>query len=238
MRPRRLWGAIVWMGLLTLRVLLAGGVLSSVAAAARYLGPSALAVSPDARILYVACADARQVAWVELPGGQVARRVAVPAEPTGMVLAPGGTRLLVTCAAPRSQVAVLDAVSGDLIQTIPAGHTAISPVIHPDGKRLYVCNRFDNDVSVIDLSAGEEVARLPAVREPIAAALTPDGRALLVANHLPNQRTNTLFSFDVRPVVTLVDTRTDETSSIELPHGASRRAAPQEMDVSTLRGSV
>ena len=189
--------------------------------AGEYLGPCALAASKDGQTLYVACADARQVAWVELPGGSVTRRVAVPAEPTGMALTPDGTKLIVTCAAPKSTVAVLDAVSGDLISAIPAGHTAAGPAISPDGKRVYVCNRFTGDVSVIDLVAGTEVARVPAVREPIAAAVTPDGRAVLVANHLPNTRTDAAFHGDVAPVVTVIDTRTHETSAIALRRGAT-----------------
>jgi len=186
-----------------------------------YLGPCALAVSKDAKTLYVACADSHQVAWVSLPGGNVTRRAAVPAEPTGIALTPDGKRLIVTCAASRSTIAVFDAASGKRITNIPAGHTAVSPVISPDGRRMYVCNRFQNDVSVIDLAAGKEVARIAAVREPIAAAVTPDGRALLVANHLPNTRTNEAIRGDVTPVVTVIDTGTHETSAIELPHGAN-----------------
>jgi len=187
----------------------------------RYEGPLALAASPDGKTLYVACADARQVAWLDLPGGNVIRRVAMPAEPTGLVLTPNGARLIVTCAAPESTVAVLDAGSGDVLAAIPAGHTAIGPAIAPDGKRLYVCNRFSADVSVIDLSAGEEVARVAAVREPIAAAVTPDGRTVLVANHLPNKRTDKALAFDVTPIITVIDAQTLDTSAIELSHGAN-----------------
>ncbi|KKK59570.1 hypothetical protein LCGC14_3033060, partial [marine sediment metagenome] len=139
----------------------------------------ALAVSQDSKTLFVACADAHEVIWVGLPEGNVVRRVSMPAEPTGLVLAPDASKLIVTCAAPKSTVVVLDPASGKVLDEIAAGHTAMSPAIGPEGKRLYVCNRFDNDVSVIDLDAGKEVARVAAVREPIAAALTPDGRALL-----------------------------------------------------------
>jgi YVTN family beta-propeller protein len=96
----------------------------------------------------------------------------------------------------------------------------MSPAVSPDGKRLYVCNRFAGDVSVIDLAAGKEVARVPAVREPIAAAVTPDGRAVLVANHLPNTRTDGAYRGDVTPIVTVIDTATHETAAIQLPHGA------------------
>jgi YVTN family beta-propeller protein len=49
----------------------------------------------------------------------------------------------------------------------------MGPAVTPDGTRLYVCNRFNNDVSVIDLESGQEVTRVPAVREPIAAAVMP-----------------------------------------------------------------
>lgn len=183
--------------------------------------PSAVAVSKDGRTLYVACAEARQVAWVELPGGKLMRRIAVPAEPTGLAISPDGTKLVVTCAAPQSTVAVFTSVSGSLLATIPAGHTAMGPAISPDGERLYVCNRFNNDLSVIDLAAGKEVARVAAVREPVAAAVTPDGQTLLVANHVPNTRSDEAFGGDVAAVVTAVDTRTHETTSIPLAHGAT-----------------
>jgi len=209
------------IGLLVLPLLVFVTPAHASGPAGKYIGPCALAASKDARTLYVACADARQVAWVALPDGEITRRVDVPAEPTGVRLTPDGTKLIVTCGAPKSTVVVLDAASGSQVAAITAGHTAMSPAVSPDGDRAYVCNRFSGDVSVIDLAAGREVARVAAVREPIAAALTPDGRALLVANHLPNKRTNVAFSFDVTPVVTVVDTQTLETTAIELPHGSN-----------------
>jgi len=186
-----------------------------------YLGPCAVVASEDAKTLYVANADARHVAWVELPGGKVIRRVDVPAEPTGVALTPDGTKLIVTCAAPKSTVVVIDAASGRTIAAIPAGHTAMGPTITPDGKRLYVCNRFNHDVSVIDLATGKEVTRVVAVREPVAAAITPDGKAVLVANHLPNSRTDAPFVDPVASFVTVINTQTNETTAIKLPNGSN-----------------
>jgi len=187
----------------------------------RYQGPCALAASKDGRTLYVANADARQVAWVELPGGKITRRIPVPGEPTGLTLTPDGAKLVVACAAPKSTVAVFAAESGKPIAAIRTGHTAMGPAVSPDGKRLYVCNRFNNNVSVIDLAAAKEVARIPAVREPIAAAVTPDGQAVLVANHLPCARTDPAFDGDVAAAVTVIDARTCATTAIELRHGAT-----------------
>jgi len=204
-------------------LVLCGAAVPAIAPGAEteeYLGPCALAASKDGKTLYVANTDARQVAFVALPGGKVVRRVDTPAGPTGLVLNPNGTRLFVTCAAPKSTVLVLDPGTGRALASIAAGHTAMGPAVTPDGKRLFVCNRFDNDVSVIDPAAGEELARVEAVREPIAAAVTPDGTTVLVANHLPNTRTDMHFVDPVAPVLTVIDAATLETRGIKLPHGS------------------
>ncbi len=207
----------------------AGSVpLSQGGEAARWLGPSALAISPDGKTLYVAAADARQVLWVETAYGVVVRRVEVPAPPTG--LAPDGSRLIVVCSGPQSVIEVRAADSGRLLRTLPAGHTATAPVLSPDGSRLYVCNRFRNDVSVIDLRAGKEIGRVAAVREPISAAITPDGQTLVVANHLPLARTDDPYGGEVCAAVTMIDTRTLRAQHVALPHGSNGlrgiRAAP------------
>ncbi len=176
-----------------------------------------MVASKDAKTLFVACADARQVAWVELPTGKVTRRVEMPAEPTGLVSSPDGTKLIVTCAAPKSTVVVIDPLSGRMIAAIPAGHTATGAAITSDGRRLYVCNRFNNDVSVIDMTTGREVTRVGVAREPVAAAVTPDGKAVLVANHLPSGPTN-IYPF--ASVVTVIDAGTNRSAAIPLPHGS------------------
>ena len=185
---------------------------------AGYLGPCAVAVSKDARTLYIANADAGRLAFFDVSLGRVTRSVSLPARPTGVVMSPDGRRLYVTCAAPRSMVCVLDASSGTACGRIPVGHTACGPAVSPDGRRLYVCNRFDNDISVIDVESGRQVGRASAVREPVAAAVTPDGKLLLVANLLPDDRADRL---NVSATVTVVDTRTGRSGAVRLPGGAT-----------------
>ena len=183
-----------------------------------YLGPCALIVSKDAKTLYVANADARQVAWVDLATRKVTRQLDIPAEPTGLVLSPDGMKLIVTCAAPKSTVAVIDLRACRMTEAITVGHTATGAAITPDGKRLYVCNRFNNDVSLIDLAVGRELTRIAVAREPVAAACTPDGEAVLVANYLPAGRAD---SRPLASVVTVIDTRTNRTTAIPLPNGSN-----------------
>ena len=184
----------------------------------KYLGPGSVVPSSDSRMLYIAFADAKRIAFVNIHSGKVARSIATPAKPTGLTLSPDGRELYVTCAAVQSTLLVMDAESGKIKTTIPAGHTACGPTVTPDGKRLYVCNRFDNNVSVIDLKTRKEVDRISATREPLATAITPNGKSVLIINHLPADRADTS---DVAAVVTIIDTQSNATITIRLPSGAS-----------------
>ncbi|MHC4400291.1 MAG: cell surface protein [Planctomycetota bacterium] len=206
----------VWSVLI---VCLAGGAgLRAAEPPESCLGPCALVASPCGKKLYVASRDARQVAWLDLPEGNVAASVPLPGEPTGLAISPDGAALYATCAGPSGVVVVLDTSSPAVVTTIPVGHTAMGPDVSPDGRHLYVCNRFDNDVSVVDLVLGREVARVAAVREPVDAAITPDGRTVVVINHLPNDPAD---SFDVAASVTFIDTDLLEAASVRLPNGST-----------------
>ena len=185
---------------------------------ATYLGPTVVAASLDGKTVYVANTEGKQIAAVDLASGKVVGSIAMPLAPTGLAISPDGATLYVTCAGPASVVCVVDIVGAKVAASIPVGHTAIAPVVSPDGKVLYVCNRFDNNVAVIDLATKQETAKIPTTREPIAAAITPDGKTLFVANHLPIDRAD---AYDVAALITVVDTATNQTSSIRLPNGSS-----------------
>ncbi len=182
------------------------------------LSPVALVADRDGGSLFVACATGQKVLRVDLRTGQVTVTVSLLAPPTGLTLAADGSSLFVTCARPRSVVCVVDPVRGAMTATMPAGHTAGAPVPSPDGKTLYVCNRFDNDVSFLDLARRKEVRRVKVRREPVAAAVTPDGRFLLVANHLHDGRAD---ADHVAAVVSVVDTvQGAVVKELALPNGS------------------
>ena len=181
------------------------------------LAPVALAAAPDGTRLFIACAAASQVGVFDVASGAVTKRITVPHSPSGLALSTDGARLYVTCAAPRSTVRVLDAGSGKTLATLPAGHTAMAPVLSPDGKTLFVCNCFNNDISVIDLATGKEQCRIPVQREPVAAAISRDGRFLLVANHL---HTGPADAELVAAVVSVIDTAARKViKELSLPDG-------------------
>lgn len=182
------------------------------------LSPTALAATRDGQTLFIACATGERVLRVDLATRAVTSSFPLPAPPLGLALGPDETKLFVTCAAPQSKVAVVDLAKGEVTTTLPAGHTAMAPVISTDGKTLYVCNRFDDDVSFLDLATKKETGRVKVQREPVAAALTKDGKFLLVANLLHNGAAD---ADSVAAVVSVIDTASAKVvKEVRLPNGS------------------
>lgn len=182
------------------------------------LSPTALAASPDGKVIYVACATANCVLCFDTAGRKVLNSIPMPASPMGLALSADGSELFVTCAAPESRVCIVDVSEAVIVETIPAGHTTMAPVPGPDGKTLYVCNRFNNNVGVIDLVAKREVNRIAVQREPFAAAITTDGKYLLVANHLHSGRADRDY---VAAVVSVIDLAAGKVvKELQLPNGS------------------
>ncbi len=184
----------------------------------KYLGPIDVVASPDQTCLYVVELDAQRIDVLDLATGQVARSMACPESPTGLALSADGSMLYVTCGVSRGMVCVIEASTGNALNTIAVGHSPCAPTLLPDGKHLFVCNRFNNDVSVVDLGAGVQVARVPVLREPVSSAATPDGALVVVANLLPTDPSD---GDTVAAEISVIQTGDLATTAIRLPNGSS-----------------
>lgn len=185
---------------------------------ATYLSPTALAVSPDERTLYVAAHTANQLLFFDLPRQEVVRRVALPAAPTGLALSKDGTEVYVTCAAPAGTLVVVSAATGKISQTLPVGYSPMSPVLSRDGATVYLCHRFANEVAAFSLKTRRLLWQVKVPREPYAADVTPDGRWLYVANHMHDGRADADI---VAAKVSIIDTTTGQAAGeITLPNGS------------------
>jgi len=184
-----------------------------------YLSPLALVADNQGKMLYVAEATAKQVAVFNIAAGKVTKVISLPGQPSGLALAPDGQTLYVTAGVANGGVHVVNLNTCKIDHTFPAKHTPTAPVVSPNGKMLYVCNRFNNNVSVLDLTTKKEVAKIPVTREPVAAALTPDSRFLFVANHLPAGAADRAYT---AAVVSVVDTDAKKViNTITLPNGST-----------------
>ncbi len=184
----------------------------------QYLSPHTL-VAGKGNILYVAAGTTEKLILFDATAEKVVGVIPLLCLPSGMVLSPNGLRLYVTADSPMGEVYVVDTATRQANLLAKVGHTPNAPVVSPDGKTLYICNRFHNDVSVVDVASGSTRRRVPVLREPVAAAVTPDGAMLVVANHLPVGRSDQDY---VAATVSVFDTR-GETAPviIGLPNGST-----------------
>ncbi|MDF7806143.1 beta-propeller fold lactonase family protein [Pontiellaceae bacterium B12219] len=178
-----------------------------------YLSPNKVALSQDGKTVYLTAETANQLLSFDLSTKKVSQTVPLPGSPSGMTVQENA--LLITGGGHLGRVWKIQA--GKISDEIKTGHTPMSPVLSPDGKTLYVCNRFNNDVSFIDLETGETRARIPVIREPVAADLSKDGKFLFVANHIPDGRADVDY---VAAKISVINTKTKEVKTIPLVNGA------------------
>ena len=172
---------------------------------ADYLSPIAIQAAPDGKMLYIAEATAKRIDYFDVTTEKVVKTVAVSEKMTGIAISSNGEKLYATAGDFDGKIFVVDVKKGKVQDTIDVGHSPIAPVVSPDGKTLYLCQKFNDNVAVIDLASGTVVAEIPAIRSPFAAAITPDGTKLYVANFYPAGRVDGQF---VAAAVSVIDTAT------------------------------
>jgi YVTN family beta-propeller protein len=145
------------------------------------------------------------------------RSYPVDETPTGVVV--DGQKAYVTTFEKTGKLLVLDLGSGKIEATIPTGSGACYPLLGPDKKQVYVCNRFSATVSEIDVRKKCVVRTVRVLREPSSAVFSQDGKYLFVANFLPAQRADVDV---VAACVSVVDMRAfEKVKDIRLANGSN-----------------
>ncbi len=173
------------IGIIFSAVMGIGGLIGTATAASEYLSPQDVVASDDGKVLYLSLATADAVGVFDLASGKLVTTIQTPGAPAGMALDAKSNRLYVAIAKVTGCLCAIDLATGAVAGTISVGHTPGAVAMSPDGKVLYVCNRFSNSVSVVDPASQTVVATISVLREPVAAALTIDGKWLYVCNLLP-----------------------------------------------------
>ncbi len=106
--------------------------------------------------------------------------------PYAVALSADGTKAYVTLrgdeAEPRSQVAVVDTTTLQVLSKIEVGSAPNDAVLHPEGRYLVVANRFSAYLSVIDTESDEQVARVPTPYYATQVAFNATGTRAWITN--------------------------------------------------------
>jgi YVTN family beta-propeller protein len=182
-----------------------------------WLSPETLAAAADGTV-WVTMADAPRLLRVDTSKGEVAATLALPDPATGIAVAANGRHLLATTGVAFGKLLLLDPADGRIEAAVEVGHSPLSPLPAPDGRRVFVLNRFLDSLAVVDLAEQKVVKRIAVAREPVAAVMAPDGKRLFVANHLPAGAAD---AERVAAVVSLVDPEAGTVETISLPNGST-----------------
>ncbi len=147
--------------------------------------PTAVAVTPDGRFVYVINDDTpRDISVINAETGAIVNTIfGIPA-PRDLVFSPDCRLAYVANGENNGTVVVVDTATRAAVKTIPVGRNPEKIVISPDGSYLYVVNTgttIDN-VSVIRASDGAAVNTIMVGRFALGAVISRDGSRLYVAN--------------------------------------------------------
>jgi len=192
-----------------------------------YLSPVAIVADKAGKTLYIAESTANRIDVLDVASDRVTKSIAIGMPVNGIALSIDETKLYVTAAGPAGQLCVVDIKGAKITAKIPVGHTPMSPVVSPDGKKVYVANRFGRQstsvsigtVSVVDLAIGKEAKTITTIpREPTALDISKDGSTLFVANHLPATASDKDYAAAEVTIIDMADKA--KNIQVKLPNGA------------------
>jgi YVTN family beta-propeller protein len=176
-------------GSATLAIVAPDGKVSAVPTAARR--SHMVAVTPDARLAYVANIESGSVSVIDLAAGRKLRDIMVGGRPEGLSLTRGGKELWVgDLSAPRVQA--FDALTDRKLAEVAVDPIAIRVVTSPDGTLVATSNAHAGTVSLIDAQTRKLIRTIKVSGDGKALQVTilfsADGKRLYAAetgrNHI------------------------------------------------------
>lgn len=177
--------------------------------------PRHMQLSPDRKLLMVACGDSQQADLIDLATRKSVRRIGLGDDPEIFDVTPDGKTLFVSNEED-AELGIVDIASGRRTGAIKVGEEPEGVKLSADGKTVYVTSEVANLVHVVDVASGKVVKNISAGKRPRRFALTPDGAQLWVSNELDAS-------------VTVIDTKTREvlgTVRFELPGARAADITP------------
>jgi YVTN family beta-propeller protein len=156
-------------------------------------GPSALAVTPNGKFLYVVeqennCSAA--VTVISTATKQIVTNIdlGLPscALAGAIAISPDGSTVYVSYSNPLHEqdptgIQVIDTASGMIVNSIYVPDAPVSATVSPDGQWLYVAQNGSTSVAVIDTSTQTITNNIQVGLMPLDVAFTPDGAFAYVA---------------------------------------------------------
>ena len=136
--------------------------------------PRSVDFLPDSSRGFVPSESTGKLHLIDCRKHEVAKSVSLPpgSRPMCVRVAPGGKKVYVSTGR-GGTVCVLDAISGEVLNSIKVGTRPWGIAISPDGKYLFAANGPSDDVSVVDLATEKETTRVKSPGSPWGVMVVP-----------------------------------------------------------------
>ncbi len=183
-----------------------------------YKGPIGLIPTKDGQFLYVLNKDSKEIVVVKVADAKIERSISLPKTPNSMTISADEKIMYVAAGEHDGSLYAVNLAEGKITVDGKTGHSPIGISIAPDGKKLYVCYRFNHCLAEMEIPSLKELRRFPALNEPINSVINRDGSRVFIANFLPNDPSD---GADVAAEITMVELPSGKTKNIRLPNGSS-----------------
>jgi PQQ-dependent catabolism-associated beta-propeller protein len=143
--------------------------------------PRHMQLSPDRKLLYIACGDDQAVAVWDVAANKVVAKLDVGEDPEMFDLSPDG-RMLYASNEEDSALTAFDLTSGKKAFEVKVGGEPEGVKVSPDGKLVYVTSEVAGVVHVVDVAGRKIVKNIPVGKRPRRLLLV--GGELWVTNEL------------------------------------------------------
>ena len=150
-----------------------------------YKNPFDIDISPDGRVLLVACSGSDSVIAIDALEGSIIAEIAVGDFPSSVRMDPSTGLVLVTNRDSDSLM-VLDVDRREIVADIAVGWAPMDALVNHRTGHVLVANSQSRDVSVVELDREIEIKRLKGGQGPRRLEVARDGELIYLANLLPN----------------------------------------------------
>ena len=153
--------------------------------------PTALDLSPDGKLAFVANGETAEVTVVDLTTGQIKKKISVGQEPSGVAVRPDG-KIVYVAATESNEVVAIDTAKLAMVMRVDAGSHPRSVVFAGDGAKAYAIDEQIPQITFLDGRKHTMDGNLLLVNQvktlfeprPYAGVLSPNGKVLFVSGGL------------------------------------------------------
>lgn len=139
--------------------------------------PRSAAFLPDGSRAFIPSESVGEINEIDTAIQKTIKVITLPkgSRPMTVKVSADGTKVYATTGR-GGTVVVLDAQTGELLNTIRVGKRPWGMAFSPDGRYLFTANGPSDDISVVDLGSGQEIVRVKSPGSPWGVETVDDGK--------------------------------------------------------------